>query len=409
MYKYLLIVSIALWTCDISIAKQDSGKENLQVVENKDSISNKNANREENLNAFSKVNDKKLLLYIGTYTDTKSKGIYLAKFDVNSGMISTPELAASINNPSFQCISADKKQLWSVNEAAKGMGQIVGFKINQKDGGLRKLATYSSEGSAPCYIAYDNVGNSVLAANYSSGNFIRLAVNKDGIAKGVMSNHQHEGSGPNKDRQRSPHAHSVSIDLNGKYAYSCDLGADKIYVYDLAKDGLSVHTTIKAAPGSGPRHIAFQPGNKAMSVVHELNNTITTYLPDKNGCFTILKSVISALPSSYTGKSKCAEIHYSPNGHFLYASNRGHNSIVICKVNQKTMELKVVGWMKEAINWPRNFIIDPSGKFLIVANKNGDNITVYKINQKTGLLKYTGYEAEVSEPVCLTFLSLNKD
>ena len=141
-----------------------------------------------------------------------------------------------------------------------------------------------------------------------------------------------------------------------------------------------------------------------MSVIHELNNTVSFYLPDQKGRFTRLQSVVSTLPASFAGKSYCADIHYSPDGRFLYASNRGHNSITIYKVNTVTMTPEVVGWMSDTINWPRNFTIDSSGHFLLVANQKADEITIYEIDCATGLLKYTGHKIHVSAPVCLTWL-----
>ena len=399
MNKFVFFIWVVMWNFTPA---QSMCQDN--IAGNHDLNFNKRGSKESVTDINSAKKDHKIILYIGTYTNNKSKGIYLVKFDTLSGKLLKPECAAEISNPSFQWITADKKQLWSVVESPHGKGQIVGFAINRQNGALHKLKTYSSEGVAPCFVTFDNSMHSVLAANYGTGNVVRLSVDKTGCLRGRISAHQHLGSGPNLVRQSTPHAHSIKIDLMGRYAYSCDLGADKIYVYDLSQPGLHVDTIIHDAPGSGPRHIAFHPGRKAMSVVHELNNTVSTYVPDKMGRFTLLRSVVSTLPSAFSGKSYCADIHYSPDGHMLYASNRGHNSITIFKVNPKTMKPEVVGWMSEAIHWPRNFTIDPSGNFLLVANQKSDDITVYKIDRKTGLLKYTGNRAAVSMPVCLTWL-----
>jgi 6-phosphogluconolactonase len=402
MLKTLIIASIVFLNINFGTNGQPPEVKKASVIEKSHWVAVTHLDEKAERVTDKENQEHQIFLYIGTYTTKKSKGIYLVGFDTVKGMATAPKLVAAIDNPSFQWISADQKQLWSVSEGDKG--SFTGFEINRQNGALKKLKTYDSKGSAPCFITYDNVGNSVLAANYSSGNVIRLAVRPDGTSCGDMAIHQHKGSGPVVDRQSSPHAHSIKIDLIGRYAYSCDLGADKIYVYDLSQPDLYVDTIIQDAPGSGPRHIAFHPGRKAMSVIHELNNMVSTYLPDQKGRFTLLQSVMSTLPSDFSGKSFCADIHYSADGRFLYASNRGHNSIVIFKVDQQTMKPDAESWVKEDIHWPRNFIIDPSGNFLLVANQKADDITIYKIDRATGLLTYTGHKILVSAPVCLTWL-----
>lgn len=399
IYRALFMAFSVLLSCHFSMGMSESQQEQpfsvpLHVNQNKSLQGSSIPGSAAKLNT--------VLLYIGTYTDGESKGIYLVRFDTVTGVASQPQLVANIDNPSFQCIGDGNRQLWSVSEKANG--SFTGFKINTKNGALERLKTFSSKGSAPCFISYDNHGNTVMVANYSSGNLVRLAVNDDGTARGKMDLHQHTGHGPVVNRQTHPHAHSIKIDLKGRFGYSCDLGADKIYVYDLSQPGWHVSTIIQDKPGSGPRHIAFHPGNKAMSVVHELNNTVSTYLPDHKGRFTLLQSVVSTLPASFKGESFGADIHYSRDGRFLYASNRGHNSLVIFKIDPATMKPEVVGWMKEAIHWPRNFTLDPSGRFMLVANQKSDEISIYKRDGSTGRLTFTGHKIFVSKPVCLTWL-----
>lgn len=409
MIKYLLALSILLWSCDKSNGNELLLNENEETeeVENQDTLSNDDPAPEELPDTAVVAIDESFYLYIGTYTNESSKGIYLAEFDADSGIFSTPEIVTTLNNPSFQCITPDQNELWSVNESWNGPGQVVGFSINPANGKLTELAKYGTSGNGPCYVSYHQESQTVLAANYNSGNVIRVGVGESNA--GISWDHQHEGTGPNKSRQSSPHAHCIKIDLNRKYAYSCDLGADKIYVYNLEESGLPEFATIKTKSGAGPRHLDFHPEMKAMSFVNELNSSIETYLPDENGCFTKFLSAVTTIPTSHTGNNQCADIHYSSDGKFLYASNRGHNSIVTYSINEQTMEPTLIQWMEEEINWPRNFAIDPNDNFIIVANQESNLITVYQIDQKTGQLTFNGNKISISKPVCLTFLKKSEN
>ncbi|MBN1927033.1 MAG: lactonase family protein [Prolixibacteraceae bacterium] len=342
-------------------------------------------------------------LYIGTYTHYNSKGIYLSHFNSETGFISEPELVTTLDNPSFQCISDDGTMLWTVSESS-GKGLIRGYAINHENGQLTPKTSFSSLGNGPCYVDCNSATGHVVAANYGSGNVALIPVSSDGAANGEPFSHQHEGSGPDSSRQEGPHAHCAIFDPAGKYMYSCDLGVDKIYVYTIKGDELEVVKEIITRPGAGPRHLAFHPSGKFMAVVCELNGSVETYLPDKNGIYSVFKNVYSTLPDSFNGFNKCADIHFTPNGQYLYASNRGHNSIVSYEVNNEAGELKRVGWQTSDCEFTRNFCIDPSGKFLLAANRDGNNIVVFKIDYSTGLLTNSGNSISVSLPVCLTLI-----
>ena len=348
----------------------------------------------------------KYLLYIGTYTDSGSEGIYISEFDSITGTLSKPVLAASIKNPSFQYINKDKSLLWSVSEAEDGTGLVCGFKIDQSTGKLNQQSIFSTKGNGPCYVSMDETHNILLAANYRSGSIFGISVNEKGEATDSAITDLHRGAGPNPDRQKGPHAHSIRPDLNGKYIYSADLGTDKVYVYTVEAQKLLLYKEIKLQPGSGPRHIDFHPKMKAMAVINELNGTVTLFTPDSSGCFSKYHSTTSTLPDTFEDFNKCADIHFSPSGELLYASNRGHNSIVIYKVDQETLSLKRVGWEQETVNWPRNFTITNSGKYLLVANKDANTVTVFEVDQKTGLLSYTDNSITVDKPVCLNMIKL---
>ncbi|MBP7507538.1 MAG: lactonase family protein [Prolixibacteraceae bacterium] len=345
----------------------------------------------------------KSCFYIGTYTSKDSKGIYKSNFNSFSGKMSQPLLVAQCNNPSFQSISDDNKILWTVNESWDKQGTVISYSIDRNSGNLKKIEEMSSEGSGPCYIDYYQQSDNVVVANYGSGNITAIPTNGKGKLAGKFATHQHTGSGPNTLRQQEPHAHCAKVDPNGKYFYSCDLGTDEIYVYLIDKDSLLIHKTIKAEPGSGPRHIAFNIRHETMSVINELNGTISTYKKDQEGCYSEYLNTVTALPVDFKGENKSADIHYSSDGQFLYASNRGPDNIAIFKTESLNPEF--VEWENSNIKTPRNFTIDPSGKYLLVANQDDNSIVVFKIDRKNGKLKFTGNKINVSLPVCLTFLN----
>jgi len=408
MYKFIFILLFILWSCDNSNGSND--KPITDPVELADTTKKTvdttaiDPGNPIDTTAATVVNHS-YYFYIGTYTDGGSKGIYKSTFDSDSGTISTPELVATINNASFQSISKDRRLLFSVNESWSGTGSVAGYLIDTLTGELTFTESFGSLGNGPCYVSFDDNSLNVVTANYNSGNVTKIPVTANGKANGKSFTHQHTGKGPNTGRQEGPHAHCSKVDPTGKYIYSCDLGTDKIYVYTISGDSLALFKTIETAPGAGPRHLDFHPQLKSMAVVHELNATVVTYLPDADGCFSIENNAQSALPEGFNGQNKCADIHYSNDGNYLYASNRGHNSIVYYSINSATQKTTLIGWQTENLKTTRNFTIDPSGKYLVAANQDGNNITVYEIDNQTGELRYTGISRTISKPVCITFLT----
>ncbi len=340
--------------------------------------------------------------YIGTYTFNDSKGIYKSSFNSLTGKMSRPLLVAPSYNPSFQTISNDNKILWTVNESWDKEGKVMSYSIDKKTGNLSQIEEMSSEGSGPCFIDYHQQSDNIVVANYGSGNITAIPTNGKGKQTGKSVIHIHTGSGPNAERQKEPHAHCAKVDPEGKFIYSCDLGTDEIYVYLIEKDSLRVHKIIKVEPGSGPRHIAFNTRHETMSVINELYGTISTFKKDTEGCYSEYLNTVNALPVDSKVVNKSADIHYSQDGQFLYASNRGTDNIAIFK--SESLMPEIVEWENNNIKTPRNFAIDPSGKYLLVANQDDNSIVVFKINRKTGKLKFTGNKINVSLPVCLTFL-----
>lgn len=359
-------------------------------------------------NVLAKHRSKTYRLYIGTYTRGRKEGIFLYHLNAQTGELEKIS-ATEAEEASFLAFDTHKRFLFAVNELmdfdGKNSGAISSFAIDSKSGDLMFINKQASNGGAPCYIASSPKGDFVMAANYMGGNVSVLPVGKNGILAPVAYSKQHEGTGPNKERQEAPHAHCIILDPKGKHAFSADLGADKIYIYkvDSKNKNLLPHDPpfVKTKPGAGPRHISFHPNGKYMYLINELDSTVSAYSYDqKNGQLKELQT-LSMLPKGYSGKNQCADLHVSPDGKFLYGSNRGHNSIGVFSIDSASGKLSLVEHVSTMGDWPRNFTIDPSGNILLVGNERSNNVVSFFIDKSTGQLKPTGHVAEVPAPVCL--------
>jgi 6-phosphogluconolactonase len=352
----------------------------------------------------------KLLLYVGTYTAGNSQGIYLYHLNLASGELGHVANTRGVVNPSFISLAPSRRYLYAVNEigefAGKKSGAVSAFAVDQRTGELRVLNQKSSLGADPCYVDVTADGRFVLIANYTGGNITVLPVERDGSLGDATDVKQAQGSSVNRQRQEGPHAHCIVLDPSNKFAYSCDLGTDKVMVFRFdARNGklLSAEPPwVQVKPGAGPRHFAFHPTGKYVFVVNELHSTINAFAREPGkGSLKELQS-LSTLPNDFTGTSWSADIHVSPDGRFVYCSNRGHDSIAIFAIDQRG-GLTPAGHESTRGNFPRNFSIDPSGNFLLVANQKSDNIVVFRRDHNTGRLSFTGQVAQVPSPVCLKF------
>jgi 6-phosphogluconolactonase len=352
-----------------------------------------------------------LLVYVGTYTTGKSEGIYLYRFDLSSGQLKHVATTSRVVNPSFLTLAPSRRYLYAVNEvqefAGKKSGAISAFAIDQTTGELRLLNQQPSLGADPCYVDVDAGGQFVLIANYTGGNVTVFPVQGDGSLGESTDMKQGRGSSVNRERQEGPHAHCIVLDPTNRFAYSCDLGTDKIMIFRFdARNGklLPGDTPwVQVKPGTGPRHLAFHPSGKYVFVLNELHSTVTVFTRDpKKGSLKELQT-LNTLPKDFTGTNTSADIHVSLDGRFVYCSNRGHDSIAIFAIDPRNGTLVSVGHESTRGMTPRNFAIDPTGAFLLVANQKSDNIVVFRLDQKTGRLSSTGQTAEVPSPVCLKF------
>ncbi len=367
-----------------------------------------------NLAAQTKKNSKEMLLSIGTYTSTgKSEGIYIYKFDAETGALSPFLTVKNVLEPSYLTISNDRKNLFAVNELVeyegKKSGAVSAFAIDGKTGDLKFLNKQASLGDAPCYITTSNNGKFALVANYLGGNVAVFSIEKDGTSGASTDLVQHTGSGPNKNRQEAAHAHSITLDRKNRFAFAADLGVDKLFIYKFddrtGKFSLNENQPFfQTKAGAGPRHFTFHENGKFAFLINELNLTITSLEYDeKLGTLKEIQTVSTLPTGASSAGATCADIHISPNGKFLYGSNRGHNSISSYAIDQKTGRLSYLENVATGGKKPRNFTIAPNGKFLLAANQDSDNIVVFKVNEKNGKLKKTD-EANVPVPVCLKFM-----
>ncbi len=355
----------------------------------------------------------KFWVFVGTYTDKPSKGIYRLEFDAATGKLSrTPVLVAETEQPSFLAVHPTRRFLYAVNETAnfggKKAGAVSAFALDAKTGKLSFLNRESSGGAHPCHLIVDRQGKHVLAANYTGGSVCVLPLAPDGKLGTATAFVQHEGKSVNKQRQEAPHAHSINLDAANRFAFVADLGLDRVmvYKYDAKAGTLTANDppAAEVAPGSGPRHFAFHPDGRHAYVINELASTVTAF--DYDPAKGALKAIqtISTLPKGYKGDTSTAEVRVHPSGKFVYGSNRGQDSIAVFTVNAKSGKLKHVGNQGETVKVPRNFNIDPTGKFLIVANQGASSLSVFAVAPKTGELTLVESVTGVPNPVCVVFV-----
>lgn len=350
-------------------------------------------------------------LVTGTYTTGKSEGIYVYQFNSADG---SAKMISHIktSNPSFVAVSPNEAFVYAVREDAANNGKggaIAAFSFNKQTGMLSFINQQSTGGNHPCYVSVDKTGSWVVAGNYSSGSVTVFPVQVNGSLGAATTIIQHEGSGPNKARQNSPHVHCTFFSADNRFLFVPDLGIDKVMIY--AFDEITGKLTPAKQPfaqsigGAGPRHFCFHPSNKYAYLIEELSGTVIGY-KYKNGRLKT-RQLISTMPAGDTSFAGSADIHISPDGKFLYASNRADaNSIAIFSINQKNGKLLFVAHQSTLGKTPRNFNVDPTGEFLLVANQNSDEIVIFKRDKITGLLTDTKNRIDVGKPVCLKWISV---
>jgi len=354
------------------------------------------------------------LVYVGTYTDRQSKGIYAYRFSATTGELVPLGLVAETSNPSFLAVDPGQKFLYAVNETGKfqdqSSGAVSAFAIDRRTGKLTLLNQVASRGADPCYVAVDKTGKYVLVANYSGGSVAVFPVLKGGKLGEATRVLQFKGTGADPERQESPHAHWIDFSPDNRFAVAADLGLDRLNVYkfDSSKGSLVPNdpAIVQVKPGAGVRHFAFHPSARFAYAVNEMDSSVTSFSYDRaRGRLQELQT-ISMLPKDFSGKNDAAEIQVHPNGKFLYASNRGHDSIAVFTIDPEKRTLTPVEYVPTQGKAPRYFTIDPTGSRLFVANQSSGNIVVFQIDPVTGRLTATGQVLEIASPVCLKFVPI---
>ncbi|MEH6939058.1 lactonase family protein [Bacillus sp. JJ664] len=349
--------------------------------------------------------NSKFLGYIGTYTKGESKGIYRFTLDTNAERIIDVESVATLENPTYVTISKDNKYLYSVVKEGDKGGVSV-FSIQEESGELVKINSQLTEGASPCHVSVNEDNHVVVTANYHKGTIESYEVN--GQVNPVTSTMQHSGTGPNQSRQEKPHAHYSGFSPDEKFVHAVDLGTDEINTYQLENSTLTKSSTLHVKPGSGPRHLTFHPNGQFAYVMTELSSeVIVLSYNSEDGSFTDLQ-YISTIPVDFTENNQGSAIHISNDGQFVYAGNRGHNSIAVFSVNQDNGKLELVEIVSSEGNWPRDFVLDPTENYVIASNEISGNLVLFARDQHTGKLTVIHSDVLVPEPVCVKFLHVTK-
>ncbi|WP_321330713.1 lactonase family protein [uncultured Bacteroides sp.] len=354
-----------------------------------------------------KTANGELTMLVGTYTPAGADaGIYTFRLNTETGTV-TPLSKAKASNPSYLTPSADGKFIYAVSEQADETAAVNAFAFDKEKGTLKKLNEQKTMGTDPCYVITN--GKNVVTANYSGGSISVFPIQKDGSLLPASSVFTFEGSGPDSVRQKTPHLHCVRITPDGKYLFADDLGSDKIRKFNIdpqadatnKKPFLSIGTpsSFKLAAGSGPRHLTFAPNNRFAYLISELSGKVTAF-EYADGQLKEFQSIAA----DTVGAHGSADIHISPDGKFLYASNRlKADGVAIFRINEANGMLTKVGYQLTGIH-PRNFIITPNGKFLLVACRDSNVIQLFKRDSDTGLLTDTQKDIKLEKPVCIKFV-----
>lgn len=348
------------------------------------------------------------MVYVGTYADAESESLFLYQLDPESGELSLVRGFKAGKKPSYMTFDRQHHFLYVVNEReeyeGKESGAVCAFSVDQQTGFLDFLNKVPSLGGVPVHITMGREGKAVLMANYKTGNVAVFPVMENGRLAEASDLRQHQGSGPNKDRQESAHAHYIAFSPDRRFVFVVDLGMDKVLRYHLDEEREALTPTEQAVAfaaeaGSGPRQMSFHPNGRNAYLIHELMPMVTALSYDgEKGTFSALQT-IRTIPEDFKDQNKCGGIRVSLDGRHLYGSNRGHNSIVVYAIDEGSGKLMHVENASTGGDWPREFALDLTGNVLLAANQRSNNIVTFKVDKATGRLTATGHQAEVEKPV----------
>ncbi|MDA1016122.1 MAG: lactonase family protein [Planctomycetota bacterium] len=349
------------------------------------------------------------VLFISAFASGEKGAIHAFQFDAKTGGLKLLHRTTDIQNPFFLAVSRNGRFLYAIDAAQFGGKDhefVASYAIDGRGGKLNRLNRQSTRGTASCYLDVDATGSTVVVANYSTGNVAALPVKKDGSLDEASSFIQHQGSSVDPARQKGPYAHSIEISPDNRFALAADLGLDKVLIYRLDQGKLGVNpkqpfATVPA--GSGPRHLTFHPNGQRVYVINELKNTVTFFEYDPADGRLAQRQTIATLPADFTGTSHCADLKITPDGKFLYGTNRGHDSIAIYRIGDDG-RLSLVRIEPSRGKGPQNLLITPDGGWLLCANMPGNSVIVFKIDRDTGHLAAAGQPISMPMPSCIRWL-----
>jgi 6-phosphogluconolactonase len=350
------------------------------------------------------------LVFVTAFAPGERGGIHAYAFSTKDGRLTPLRRTADTANPFFLALSPDRKYLYT-NHAKQFGGkeneQVAAYAIVGRTGELKLLNRQSSEGTATCYLDVDKTGKAVLVANYSSGSVAALPIKADGSLGEPASVIRHKGASVDPRRQKEPHAHCIVVSPDNRYALAVDLGTDQIFCYQL--DPTAAKLTPNQPPfarspaGAGPRHLTLHPNGKHVYVINELRNSVTVFDYAADSGTLSEKQTISTLPGDFKGVSHCADVKVTPDGRYLYGTNRGHDSIAAYRIGDDG-RLSVVAIEPSLGKGPQNLAITPDGQWLLCANMPGNNVAVFGIDPRSGRLKSAGEPVKQPSPSCIMLL-----
>ncbi|WP_240928383.1 lactonase family protein [Thalassoroseus pseudoceratinae] len=351
------------------------------------------------------------VIFVSAFTSGNEGAIHAYSFDQKTGKLSLLNRTTDVENPFFLAISPNGEFLYSIDAEKFGGTEnefVAAYKINGRDGKLTRLNRQSALGTASCYLDVDATGKTVVVANYSTGSIAALPIEKDGSLGKAASFLQHTGSSVDPKRQTGPNAHCIVVSPDHRFALAADLGIDKILVYRLKANTAEMTANpaqafVKLPPGSGPRHLTFHPNGRRVYVVNELSNTIAFFNYNADDGTLEKKQVISTLPKEFSGRTHTADVKITPDGRFLYATNRGHDSIAIYKIAEDG-RLTLSRIAPSLGSGPQNLLVTPNGRWVLCANMPGNNLVVFAIDSDTGALTPTGEPVSIPKPSCIRWL-----
>ena len=361
-------------------------------------------------NTVQTINADEPLVFISAFAAGNDGAIHAYRLATETGQLKLVHRTTDVEFPFFMAMSPNNKFLYSIHAIQFGgeeHEEVAAYEIEGRTGRLKLLNRRSALGAGSCYLDVDATGKTVLVANYSSGSVASLPVQDDGSLGEAKSFIQHAGSSIDPKRQKGPFAHCIIASPDNRFAYAADLGIDQVLAYRLdasaAKLSPNQQPFVRTPPGSGPRHLIFHPNGKHLYAINELKNTITLFDDIADSGMLIERQTISTLPDDFDGTSYCADVKITPDGRFLYGTNRGHDTIAAFSIGDDG-RLTLIGIEPSLGNGPQNLAIMPCGQLLLCANMPGNNVAVFRIDAKTGKLTSMGEPVSMPKPSCIMLL-----